>query len=117
MSLTDLLNRPLILVRQEPGSEVDDFGNRISEEVTLEVVGEIQQQRRSEDDDEGELSDTRWMLFLPAGTDLDTGDAVICDGEVYEVIGDPWQARNPRTQLASHVEASLRRTSAEHEAS
>ena len=79
-------------------------------ETLVDVVGELQQQRRIEPGEDGELSDTGWVLFLPAGTDVATGDAVICDGQVYELVGDPWQARNPRTHQASHIECSVRRT-------
>lgn len=111
MTLTSLLNRSLTLVRRSTVSgDTDAFGNVIPTETLVDVVGELQQQRLDEPAEAGELSDTRWVLFLPAGTDIDTGDAVIADGQIYEVIGDPWQARNPRTQLPSHVECQLRRT-------
>jgi hypothetical protein len=35
---------------------------------------------------------------------------VIVNDLVFEVVGDPWQARNPRTRLLSHVEATVRKT-------
>lgn len=79
-------------------------------ETLVTVLGELQQARRDEPAAAGELSDTRWVLFLPAGTDVATGDAVIADGQLYELVGDPWQARNPRTQQPSHIECSVRRT-------
>lgn len=110
MSLAALLNRPLTLVRRSYLGETDEYGGDIPTETSVAVVGELQQVRRDEPDAEGELSDTMWTLFLPAGTDVNTGDAVICDGQVYEVVGDPWNARNPRTQVESHIECSLRRT-------
>lgn len=111
MTLTALLNRPMTIVRRSVGTTTDEFGNIIAAEVAEDVYGELQQQQRSEPVAEGELSDTRWMVFLPAGTELGTGDAIVCDGHIYELVGDPWDVRNPRTQLQSHVEASLRRTS------
>ena len=79
-------------------------------ETLVETVGELQQTQRTEPGDAGETSDTRWLLVLPAGTVVNTGDAVIVDGEVYEVVGAPWPARNPRLGVASHIEASVRRT-------
>lgn len=59
-----------------------------------------------------DVSDSLWLLVLPADTLIDTGDAVIVDGHRYEVSGEPWVARNPRTQAVSHIEASLRRVAA-----
>lgn len=100
----------MTIVRRTAGATIDEFGNLINTEVVEAVVGELQQQRRTEPLAEGELSDTIWMLFLPAGTQLSTGDAIVCDGHIYELVGDPWEARNPRTQTASHVEATVRRT-------
>lgn len=112
MTLTALLNRPLTLVTRTSDGTEDDYGNDRPGETQTDVVGELQQIRRTEPVEDGELSDTSWMLFLPAGTVINTGDAVICDGQVYEVVGDPWQARNPRTQVESHIECTLRRTGA-----
>ncbi len=116
MSLSQLLNRPMTLVRRSDSGDVDEFGNDIPDETLVAIVGELQQGgptgggARSEPADHGELSDTRWTLYLPAGTVINTGDAVICDGQMYELVGDPWDARNPRTQVVSHIEATLRRT-------
>lgn len=112
MTLTALLNRPLTLVRRSATTgDTDAFGNVIPGETLVPAVGELQQSRRDEPDRGGELSDAHWTLFLPAGTDVETGDGVIVDGQLYEFVGDPWQARNPRTRLPSHIECSLRRTS------
>lgn len=105
--LTDLLNLPVTIVRRTTGEGFDP----VPVESLVEVLGELQQTRRDEPANEGELSVTTWLLILPAGTDVRTGDAVIADGSIYEVVGDAWQARNPRTQLASHVECTLKRTS------
>lgn len=107
MSLTDLLSVPTTIVRR---SEDDEGFDPSPTEVLAETVGELQQVQRSEPVAEGELSVTTWLLVLPAGTDIRTGDAVIAEGETYEVIGAPWAVRNPRTRLESHTEASLRRT-------
>lgn len=113
MSLTVLLSRPLTIVQRSDDGDTDDYGNPVAVETLVEVVGELQQQRRTEPGDQGELSDTTWLLILPAGTSIDTGDAVICDGEIFEVIGDAWSARNPRTGVVSHLECTLRRTGSE----
>jgi hypothetical protein len=110
MSLAALLNRNLTIIRRTDSGDVNTYGDTVYDETLVEVVGELQQLRRDEPAAEGETSDTRWMLFLPAGTALSTRDVVLVDDEEYEVVGEPWQARNPRTQALSHVECSLRRT-------
>jgi hypothetical protein len=95
-------------------SEVDDDAFDPAPGETLVVtIGELQQTQRTEPVAEGELSVTTWLLVLPAGTVIDTGDGVIADGSVYEVIGDSWRARNPRTRLESHVECTIKRTGGE----
>ncbi len=109
MSLAALLTRPITIIRRSASEDVDAYGNTVNDEAMVEVVGELQQVRRDEPGGEGETSDTRWALFLPAGTALSTRDIVLVGDEEYEVIGEPWSARNPRTQALSHVEATLRR--------
>jgi hypothetical protein len=110
MSIADLMNRPLTIVARLDLGDTNSDGDEIPTESEVVVLGVLQQVRRDEPDDQGELSDTRWFCALPAGTDITTGDAVICDGERYEVVGDPWRAVDESTGVAHHVEASLRRT-------
>lgn len=110
MSLTTLINRPCTITRRSESGNTDDYGNDVPDEETVETVCELQQTQRMEPGNEGELSDTHWTLFLLPGTEISGADVVTVDGESYEVVGDPWNARNPLTQLPSHIEASLRRT-------
>lgn len=113
MSLARLLNRPCTITHREPGAGRDRYGNSLPDEVTVEALCELQQQSRGEDAGRQEISETKWMLVLPAGTVIAAADTVTVDGVEYEVEGDPWRARNPRTQAESHVEATVRRTSTE----
>lgn len=117
MTLTQLLNLPCVLVRNLPSSDTDEFGNEIPAEEEIETVCELQQQRRDEPSTEGELSVTTWLLVLPAGTEVRTSDTVEVDGYVYQFEGDPWSARNPRTGLESHVEATVKRSAGGQETS
>lgn len=110
MSLSKLLNRTCTLILRDLSGTVDDYGNPVPSERTITTVCELQQRQRTEPGDQGEVSDTTWLLVLPAGTTIDTGDAVEVAGERYELVGAPWPARNPRTGLESHVEATVRRT-------
>lgn len=118
MSLSQLLNRTCWIVQRSDDGDTDELGNEKPSEAELESVCEIQQNRRDEDESQGELSASDWLGVFPAGTALDTGDAVIVDGlGRFELIGAPWQVRNPRTQTESHVEATLRRVAGAEDAS
>lgn len=118
MPLEQLLNRPCTLLLRDSTGDKDDYGNEKTGDPTeVETVCELQQQRRDEQDDQGETSDTTWLVILPAGTEIDTGDAIQIDGYVYELVGAPWRARNPRTQAESHVEATARRAAGAENAS
>lgn len=110
MPLSQLLNTPVMIISRSPSGDKDEYGNETDAETTIATVGELQQRRRNEPAAEGEVSDAQWDLFLPAGTQIDTGDAVQVDGIEYELVGAPWEARNPRTQTVSHIEATVRRT-------
>lgn len=103
-----LLNRPVTIIRQTAGDVTDDYGNPIPGVEEVATVGELQQRKRDEQADH-DASVTDWLLVLPAGTVVDTDDAVLVDGRRYEVVGDPWNVRNPRTGRESHVEATVRR--------
>lgn len=115
--LAQLINRPCLIVHRLSSTTTDSYGNEIPDEDLIEAVCELQQQQRTEPGTEGETSDTKWMLFLPAGTAITTGDSVEVDGHVYEVTGEPWPARNPRTQAESHIEATVRRVAGSEDAS
>jgi hypothetical protein len=107
--ISGLLTRPVTIQRRSAGGSTDDYGNPTSTTETVSTIGELQQRVRDEPGGQGEVSRTDWLLVLPAGTPLDTSDTVTVDGRVFEVIGDPWPVRNPRTGQTSHVEATLRR--------
>jgi hypothetical protein len=115
--LLSLLNRSVTITRSLPSTEANAYGDEVPDTDEIETVGELQQQQRSEPGGEGELSATRWLLILPAGTDVRTGDSVEVDGATYELTGDPWPARNPLTQADSHVEATVVRTAGSEEQS
>lgn len=67
------------------------------------------QQTNETDGLDGRVQSTTWRLWLPAGVELTGWDAVRVDGELFELEGDPWPVRNPRTSVVSHVEARVRR--------
>lgn len=107
MSLSTLLNRPCTIVQRSDSGNIDDYGDPVQTEVLVETTGELQQFERQEPIGQGEFSVAHWTLFLPAGTQIDTSDAVIVGGEEYGVEGEPWLVRNPRTGSDSHLEVTL----------
>lgn len=109
MTLAALLNQPVTITRRLRGASTDRFGNEIPDEQFETTVGELQQRQSTEPAGEGETAASDFLLILPAGTDLTTADIVTVDGQDYQVTGDPWRARNPRTQTYSHVQATVRR--------
>lgn len=116
--LSALLNRPCTITRKLPGSTTDAYGNENPVTQTVTTVCELQQERHLSDAEpagQGELSDTKWLLVLPATTTIRTGDTVTVDGLRFEMFGDPWHARNPRTGVESHVECTVRRTAGSEE--
>ncbi len=109
MSLSTLLSLPCTIIYRTENGTTDELGNEIPGETEVETSCEVQQRRRGENPDQGELSITEWDGFFPVGSDLRTADAVRVPGlGVFELVGDPWPVRNPRNGQQSHVEATLR---------
>jgi len=110
------LDRACTITHRAPASTLDEYGNAVDVDTTTTTVCELQQQQRRESDASsqgaraGDVVTTVWLLVLPAATAIDAGDKVTVDGVKFEVDGLPWAARNPRTRIESHVEATLRRT-------
>lgn len=117
MTISQLLTLPVTITRRTPAGGLDAYGNELLAETTVQTVGELQQRVRREPGPMGEMTVTDWLLVLPAGTVLDTGDAVDAGGDRYEVVGGPWPVRDPRTAVEHHVEATLRRTVGAEDAS
>lgn len=109
MTLAALLTLDATITHRTPAGTTDAFGDEETTETTTSTVCELQQRQRTEQTSGGELSDTQWLLILPAGTTIATGDTVTIDGADYEIHGEPWTVRNPRTGVDSHIEATVRR--------
>lgn len=108
--IANLLNRPCTIAR---GVENDGYGLDTPDEAeTTDTVCELQQRNRSEAGDAGEISLSDWVVFLPAGTELTTADRITVEDQTFEVIGAPWPVVHPVSQIASHLEATVRRTGA-----
>lgn len=108
MGVNRMLRTPCTILRRVPDGE-DSFGNPTYTTEEVETVCALQQRRRDEHEEGGELSDTLWSLYLPPGTALDTGESVEVKGRTYEVVGEPWDAQEGSRSMW-HVEATCRRT-------
>lgn len=108
MSIAGLLTLDCTITHRT-ASTADAYGDETSTTATVTTVCELQQRQRSETTDPGTIADSTWLLILPAGTTIGPGDSVTISGDAYEVHGEPWQARNPRTAVASHIEATVRK--------
>lgn len=106
------INRPCRLTRRTASGAKDERGNEVLTEVEVETVCEIQQIATDGDTASGLLATSTWQAFFLHDADVEAGDEVITldDGHGYVVDGEPWRARNPRTQTFSHIEAQLKRT-------
>lgn len=109
--LSQIVNRPCTITRRLASVSEDEFGNEIPDEEEVVTVCELQQRSTDELGEQGELADARWQAFFFPAEAIRTGDKLTVDGEEYEVVGDPWRARDPLTQAGSHIEVNLRRTS------
>lgn len=111
MSIEKLM-KPVTILRREESGEEDEYGE--PEVVTEEVEGraaiqKAQRRAREEQGTEGEVSDTLWNGYFPTGTVLKTSYAIRNEaGEVFELVGDPWDAKEGSPRMW-HLEANLRR--------
>ena len=115
--IADLLTQTATIIHRSESGTTDDYGNDIPSETQEEVDCYLEQRRRTEDDELGEVSEADYLLILPAGTAIDTGDVAVVDERAYELIGDPWSAHDPDTSADHHIEATVRRTAGEEDLS
>jgi hypothetical protein len=109
MSVTRMMTRTATIHRELETGQKDRGGNALTEPVEEEVRCALQQKRRTEEEDGGEISDTLWDLYLPFGTEIDTGDSIVVDDRRYEVVGEPWSAQEGSRSMW-HLEATVQRT-------
>lgn len=114
MSVSQLLNRDCTVISRSFSGGEDAYGNEVPEEALVSTVCELQPRAREraqgERNDQGEVSDDLYTAFFAPDEDLTTADAIVVDGFTYELVGSPWVARNPRSQVTTHIEVTVRRT-------
>lgn len=72
--------------------------------------------RRSSKDNTEDSGAENWLtansdLYLPAGTDVTGNDRVTVGGDLFEIIGPPYQHVHPLTTTPIYVIAKIRRVS------
>lgn len=90
----------------------DLFGDPTESTTTATFACWLHQEQRSEETANTDTQRERWTLYLDASAAglVDGGDRVTVDDVVYEMDGPSWPALNPRTQVVTHVECTVRRT-------
>ena len=110
------MRTPCVVTSRSASEDTDELGNEKPGESSVETVCYVEQKRRDEDERGGEVSQTEWLGLFPTGTALDTAAAVwVEDLGTFELVGAPWPVKNPRTQVVSHLEATLSRIAGAHD--
>jgi hypothetical protein len=108
VTLSNLINRPCVLIRRSTSGTADRYGDDQPGEQLIPSVWQVQQRQRTETA-EGQVSETEWLAFFLTGTVLDTNDAIVDDDlGTFELVGDPWDAREGSPSMW-HVEATVKR--------
>lgn len=111
MDPTHLCTLPATIVNRTPGPGVDGFGTpTMTDADPITTTIELQQQRREENTDRGEVGTAVWLAIIRPDVTITEFARVHAGGYTYEVDGPPWAARNPRTGTVTHIEATLKRT-------
>lgn len=109
MDVRRLLTLPCTITRVTADGPPDDHGNPTETFTTTNTKCWLYQDRRSENERQGDQQIEGFVLVLALGTQIDGNDRVTVQGKDFEVTGPPWNAVNPRTGKPTHVEATLDR--------
>lgn len=114
MSLAQLINRPCTVYRLTEGAP-DEYGDAtLGHDSGTATVCELQQQAGVRGSgtslEDLALTESRWVIYLPAGTVIGAQDYVDVEGVRYDVESEPDEYRNPRDGREVYVMARARRT-------
>jgi hypothetical protein len=89
----------------------DEYGNPTTTETSTPARCWLAQQVRTEPvADNVNLESERWSVYFEADVVVDANDRVEVFGEIYEVLGPPWDVRDPLfTDRVDHIEATVAR--------
>jgi hypothetical protein len=94
----------VLTVRSSDGAP-DDYNNPTETTTTRDVKCWYEQAQASEATANTLRQDETHRLFLLASESMTGWDQLAVNGLEFEVVGPPWKAINPRTGVASHIEA------------
>lgn len=107
MSIDRMLTRTALVYRRDIAG-ADGYGNPARvEAAAVAYPAWLSQTEATEVTDGREAVVSDWILYLPAGAEIDHDDRVEVDGVSFEVAGLPLVALSPG-RGAHHVEARLR---------
>ncbi len=109
MNLT-FINRACTII-QRTSDTPNTYGDIVKAETSTSAVCELQplRQRSSGEVEGGNLSSEPFNLYLLGDHPLNADDAVVIDGEEYELIGDAAPRRSPVSQQVVYTHAVVRR--------
>ena len=87
----------------------DEYGNEVQVLDSTDSVCEAQQSARVEDTTTGDTQTTTWRVWLPSDAVVTGSDRLVIDSYIYELIGDPWPARDLRSGQVVYNECTARR--------
>ncbi len=113
MSLGTFINQPCTIVTRTADT-ADTYGDITKTETSTASLCELQPSGSSSSPSESEVEGgnigvTKWRLYLEGGVSLNSDDAIVIDGETYELVGDAEVRRNSRTGLDEYTVAHVRR--------
>ena len=123
MDAARLLKHTVLIEAVTQDGPPDAMGDPTEESTWSSFAGYVWQTSTSELGGNGVIVTEQWELALhrTAADAIHHGDRIIAHGtlvdgepvggETYEVEGEPWVARNPRTKAIEYVHARLRRSS------
>lgn len=108
MDPTALMDRTATLTRVVEAATRDEYNDVEHTETSSTVACWFHQRSMAEQTTFGQVAVGTAVFYLPAATVIGKADRLIFDGIVYEVVGEPKKAHNPRTGADSHIEAEVR---------
>ncbi len=108
MSLATFISQPCIIITRSADA-ADTFGDLSKTETQTDALCELQPTGAPREVEGGNIGETTWRLYLEGAVALNADDAIIVNGEHYELIGDAEVRRNSRTGLDEYTAAIVRR--------
>lgn len=113
MNVSHLLNLTATVSRVAYDGPEDEFGDPTQTATTSSYRCWIEQAGASDErtsNEDAQREDFTVYLEPAAAGRLGGSDRVAVGGEVFEVVGPPWNVTNPRSGVLEFVRAHLRRT-------